>query len=278
MSSPHTPVRTFVKDITPPLLLRAYWRLRGNNLRFDGDFATWTQARSNSSGYDSDEIFEKTRAAALKVKNGEAVYDRDSAVFDHVEYSFPMLAALLREARAKQGRLRVLDFGGSLGTGYRQFKAFCEGGESVSWNIVDQSRIVECGRELFRNDELDFFPTIREAVKGGNPDVIIVSSVLQYLEKPYVLIGDLTSLGASSIVIDRTPVGTFDRDILAVQTVPATIYNASYPCWIFSRSRLIKAFPNDYPVLAEIRDSSAAWRCAGGDFRFDGFILAKQEG
>ena len=65
--------RLLVKDLTPPLLLRAYQRIRGKTLQFDGDFADWEAARSKSSGYGSDEIFEKTRAAALQVKNGKAV-------------------------------------------------------------------------------------------------------------------------------------------------------------------------------------------------------------
>ena len=179
-----SPIREFVKNITPPLLLHAFRRLRGGTLRFDGDFTSWEQATSNASGYDSDEIFERTRAAALKVKNGEAAYERDSVVFDHVEYTFPMLAALLRVACAKRGRLRVLDFGGSLGTSYRQFKAFCPGMEYLAWNVVDQPRIVECGKKLFRNDELKFFTTIDDAVTDESPDVILLSSVLQYLENP----------------------------------------------------------------------------------------------
>jgi putative methyltransferase (TIGR04325 family) len=270
-------MRAFVKDVTPPLILRTYWRLRDKSLRFDGDFTNWEEASSHSSGYDSDEIFEKTRAAALKVKSGDAAFERDSVTFDHVEYSFPMLAALLRVACAKQGRLRVLDFGGSLGTGYRQFKSFCPGLQYLAWKVVDQPRMVECGKDLFRNDELDFFSTIDEAVKDESPDVILLSSVLQYLEKPYVVIRDIISLDAASIVIDRTPIADFDRDVLTVQTVPASIYRASYPCWIFSRRKLISAFLHGYSLLSEAHDECGTWRYERGGFGFDGFMLSKKD-
>jgi putative methyltransferase (TIGR04325 family) len=272
-----SPMRAFVKDVTPPLILRTYWRLRDKSLRFDGDFTNWEEASSRSSGYDSDEIFEKTRAAALKVKSGDAAFDRDSVVFDHVEYSFPMLAALLRVACAKQGRLRVLDFGGSLGTGYRQFKAFCPGMAYLAWKVVDQPRIVECGKDLFRNDELDFFRTIEEAVRDESPDVILLSSVLQYLENPYAVIGKIISLDAASIMIDRTPIADFDRDVLTVQTVPVSIYRANYPCWIFSRRKLISAFIHGYSLLSEAHDACGMWRYERGTFGFDGFILSKPE-
>lgn len=277
MISSVSPIREFVKNITPPLLLHAYRRLRGRTLRFDGDFTSWEQATSNASGYDSDEIFERTRAAALKVKNGEAAYERDSVVFDHIEYTFPMLAALLRVACAKRGRLRVLDFGGSLGTSYRQFKAFCPITEYLVWKVVDQPRMVECGNKLFRNDELNFFTTIDEAVKDESPDVILLSSVLQYLENPYAVIGDIISLGAESIVIDRTPIADFDYDVLTVQTVPPSIYSASYPCWIFARRKLKSAFLNGYSVLTETQGTFGTWRYDRGAFGFDGFILAKQD-
>ena len=83
---------------------------RKAGLRFTGDYATWDDALQNSIGYDAPAILSRTRAAMLKVKRGEAVYERDSVVFDKVEHSFPVLAGLLRAALSTSGRLVVLDF------------------------------------------------------------------------------------------------------------------------------------------------------------------------
>ena len=40
-------------------------------------------------------IFEKTKQSLLKVKNGEAVYERDSVLFDKKEYPYAIISSLL---------------------------------------------------------------------------------------------------------------------------------------------------------------------------------------
>lgn len=37
--------------------------------------------------------------ATLKVKRGEAVFERDSVLFDEIQYSWPVTAALIRNGR-----------------------------------------------------------------------------------------------------------------------------------------------------------------------------------
>ncbi len=64
--------------------------------------------------------------ATRKVVAGEAVYERDSVVFDHLEYAWPLLACLLQIA-AERRSLRVIDFGGSLGSSWRQNRRFSVG-------------------------------------------------------------------------------------------------------------------------------------------------------
>lgn len=76
------------------------------------------------------------------------------------------------------------------------------------------------------------------------PNLIILSSVLQYLEYPYELIQKLCSLNVDYIIIDRTPVSPNERDILTIQQVPKEIYDASYPSWIFSEKLFLSKFYN----------------------------------
>ena len=52
-----------------------------------------------------------------------------------------------------------------------------------------------------------------------------------------MLLNSLIDTGATSIVIDRTPFSRLSEDRLAIQNVPASIYRASYPMWIFSTER-----------------------------------------
>ena len=45
------------------------------------------------------------------MKNGEAVYERDSVLFDEIQYSWGLLAGLQKAALENDGKLCVLDFG-----------------------------------------------------------------------------------------------------------------------------------------------------------------------
>ena len=112
-------LKDMIKLVTPPVFLHLAKRLCGNPPRdaygLSGDYHSWDEALASSAGYDSEIILEKTRAALLKVKNGEAAYERDSVLFDEIEYAWPLLAGLMWVAARCQGTLNVLDFGGSLG-------------------------------------------------------------------------------------------------------------------------------------------------------------------
>mgnify|MGYP001500873774 CR=1 FL=1 len=48
------------------------------------------------------------------VKNGEAVYERDLVLFDYIEFYWPVLSGVMWVAARNNGRLNVLDYGGSL--------------------------------------------------------------------------------------------------------------------------------------------------------------------
>lgn len=229
--------RNIAKRLLPPILLE-WWRIiqsrRGRGLCFSGDYCSWEEARLASTGYDSVIILEKTKAALLKVKNGEAIYERDSLLFDKIQYAWPILAGLMWVAAKSHGRLNVLDFGGSLGTTYYQNRVFLRDLSEVRWNIIEQTAHVNVGKEYFEDDILKFFPNIETCLSDTQPNVILISGVLQNLENPYEILDKMLGLPIEYIIIDRTPFWDGPKDRLCVQRVPPTIYSASYPIWIFS--------------------------------------------
>jgi putative methyltransferase (TIGR04325 family) len=235
-------IKEMVRLLTPPIV----WQIakkrfsKRDAFRLSGNYQSWEQAQADSTGYSSVHILEKTKKALLSVKNGEAVYERDSVLFDHIEYSWPLLAGLLWRAAKSQGHLNVLDFGGSLGSSYFQNLYFLRSVQSVRWNIVEQISHVEVGKQFFEDEHLRFYLTIEECFANTNPNVIILSSVLQYLEKPYDLLLKLSQLSQASILIDRTPFWNNPEDRLCIEKVNASIYPATYPIWIFSLSKFQK--------------------------------------
>lgn len=269
-------LKTFLKLLLPPLLVHGYRNLMNADNNIDdlsGDYRSWNEALSASTGYDSEIILAKTRAALLRVKKGEAVYERDSVVFHEIEYAWPLVAGLLWIAAQSDGKLNVLDFGGSLGSTYFQNRALLSCVKEVRWNIVEQRRHVEIGRESFEDEHLKFYHSIDDCLAVTQPNAVILSSVLQYLEHPYHVLQTLLGFGCNHVFIDRTPFWDGSIDRLFVQRVPPNIYPASYPSWIFSMRRFRSELPQDWRVMTEF-DSLDTLK-GPVDLAYKGMILVR---
>jgi putative methyltransferase (TIGR04325 family) len=216
---------------------------------WSGNFASWSEAASNCTGYDSANILQECKDALLKVKTGQAAYERDSVLFDTIQYSWGLLAGLQRAAIGNDGYLSVIDFGGSLGSTYYQNKAFLNNVKKLEWSIVEQENFVNCGKEYFGNSELKFYKSLEECLLVTKPHILLLSGVLQYLEYPYKWIEKFLNHGFSYIILDRTSFVKAAKDILTVQQVPEEIYAASYPAWFFGE-RLMNSIHEKYDSLA----------------------------
>jgi len=265
----------FARGFIPPIVFRVYRMIAGQS-PFKGNYATWEEARKESGGYDTDQILNKVRSSLLKVKNGEAEYERDSVLFEKIQYSWPLLAALLWIVSQKGNRLSLVDFGGSLGTTYYQNRKFLAHLGEVHWSIVEQRRFVECGRRDFENDHLKFYEDIDSCLRDQHPDTILLSSVLQYLEQPCALLEKVLSLGFEFILIDRTPLLEKGDDRITVQRVPPEIYEASYPAWFFNREKFLSNFSKGgYELMAEYNALSGTMYLRGARAADKGFIFRK---
>lgn len=220
-----------------------------NTVLWSGDYKSWSEIKEITNGYNSVNILEKCKTSLLKVKNGEAVYERDTVLFDEIQYSWPLLAGLQRAALENKGNLCVMDFGGSLGSTYYQNKEFLKTLDKLQWCIVEQEEFVDCGKKYFDDEQLKFYYTVEECILDHKPNVLVLSSVLQYLEKPYEWIERFIALKIPYIIIDRTAFVESPRDILTIQNVPELIYKASYPAWFFNIDNFKNQFKN-YITLA----------------------------
>ncbi len=187
---------------------------------FSSPYASWSEAKKNATGYEAESIFEKVKAAHLKVKNGEVAYTRDTALFDKIEYSWPLLSGLLWVASRSNNRLNLIDFGGALGTSYYQNRSFLSHLDLFKWNIVEQEKFVKCGKDLFEDQHLQFYFNIQDCVKECNPNVILLSGVLQYIEKPYELLQLIFDLQFEYILFDRTAFSASGSECLSVRRIP----------------------------------------------------------
>lgn len=98
-------INKIIKAIVPPLFIDFLLQSKKKELMWTGNYDSWNEALLHSEGYGKLEILEKCKDALLKVKNKEAIYERDSVVFETVEYSWPLLAQIQKSAALFKSRI-----------------------------------------------------------------------------------------------------------------------------------------------------------------------------
>jgi len=245
--------RSMIKLLMPPVLRALLLRLGFGGNRFKHGFGSWEAARISSSGYDAVEITDRLVEATRKVKEGEFAYERDGFLLQEIEYSWPLLTALL--ATPREGPLlRVLDWGGSLGSTYRQNRKILESaGIELEWVVVEQSHLVTIGESEFAEGKLGFRANL-EGLKKGEFDVALFASSICYVPDAEAVLSSVTVLAPKRIIFDRTPETPGRDDLYGVQKVGSKIYRASYPIRSFGCGKIESMLMPNYTKLLE-------WEC-----------------
>lgn len=243
---------------------------------FHGNYATWTEARAACSGYDDAVIVERVLAATLAVRDGRAAYERDGVLFAQSQPEPELGAIFQRIAAGNGGRLRVLDFGGALGTTYWRHRPELAGVQELAWNIVEQPRFVSVGRAQLSGTPLRFFDSVASAGAAGSHDLLLASTSLQYLETPVAALEAWLAEGFPWILLNNLPLHAAAPDRLAVQRVPPEIYPASYPVWFFNRERFLARLVSRYEVVQEFK-SEAVWPMGWRAYPSTGLLLKRRD-
>lgn len=259
----------FIFSVAKRKLIQIYYFLHKNEKNYcDGAYYNWDEASRNSIGYNDQEILQKTLRATLAVKEGKAAYERDSVLFDEIQYSWPLTSGLLLAGIKSNGKLNVLDYGGSLGSSYFQNILFLKEFKEVKWNVIEQAHYVDVAKKYIEDEELKFFENIDDLNLTSSINVALLSSVLPYIKNPFEVLKSIIDLTPKVIIIDRTPfnIDSNENDIIRIQHVPKEIYSASYPCRFFNENNFVKYFEeNGYKLLEKFLsldrfDNRAVWR------------------
>jgi putative methyltransferase (TIGR04325 family) len=223
----------------PPIILHAIRRMRSTNLHFEGNYESWEKASANCSGYNAENILQKVLDATLQVKLGKAAFERDSVLFDEIEYDWPIISGLMWVAARNHGKLNVLDFGGALGSSYFQSRKFLEDLPEVRWNVVEQLHYVQAGQEKIQDDRLRFYPTIDACLAENSPRVALLSSVLEYLPDPILILNKIFDAGVDVLIINRTLFSLNSSEKIVIQNISSEIFDASIPCRMLSEELIV---------------------------------------
>jgi putative methyltransferase (TIGR04325 family) len=268
-----------LKPWIPPALLDLVYRMRDGYAGLRGDYPDWKTAKHFSTGYSTNEITSRVSAVAEEVtKSDGRLFDRDSVIFDRPITPFPLLAVLLQVACKNGGRLNVLDFGGALGSTYRQCLPFFGGLSHLRWSIVEQTCFVDVGKDRFTSDQLQFYRSIEDAVADGRPDVVLLSGVLQYLDDPYDVLRRVVLCEPQVIVVDRNPFSSEERDVFSTQIVAGKIYPARLAFRIFASNSLERALAPKYRKFSEFDAIDPRMKAESIDVRHQGKVFELSQG
>lgn len=248
----------------------------GHAIRYRGVYEDWESATLAAGGYAEKALFARLEAAALAVKRGEAAWEQDGVLRDRIPADVPVLLCLARAALARGGRLSVLDYGGALGSTYRQCRAHLPEVSDLKWCIVEQSQLVAAGRRNFQTGGLVFEESLEGCLQHGIPDIAILSSVLQYLKDPYELLRRIVRVPVEYLVVDRHPC-SFTKELITVQIVPRSLYEASYPSWLFDADKFASTLGEHYELLAEWEGKDPPIRGPGIGACFVGSFWRRRE-
>ena len=223
-------------------------KLIRKKIYYSGPYKNWAMAQQKSTGYESDEILEKVKKASLIVKERKKGYERDSKIFFDFDYDYYLLRVFKNYSKDNDKILKILDFGGSIGSFYFKYKDKIK--NKFIWSIVEQKNFVHEGKNFFENNELNFFFNIEDYEKLFKPDIIILSSSIQYIENYKKVLNKLINLNSDYIIILKTPFNKKNIDEVYVQKPDKSIYKSTYPSWILGYDKFISNFDGKF-ILQE---------------------------
>jgi len=270
--------RKVIKEWIPPVLLKVIRNLKKkhNGLGFEGEYSSWDAAAAacGTAGYAEQNILQKTLASVLAVKNNQAVFERDSVLFDEIQYSWPLLCSILLAAADKKDELNILDFGGSLGSTYFQNKKFLDAlPQKIRYGVVEQSHYIDTGNEKISDSNLRFYKAITDFLSDAEEvHLLMLNGVLQYLSSYLEVLDDLLSKEIKFVCVDRAPFVRGGGERIMIQKVSEPIYKARYPHRFFEKNKFLQIFESHgYKVLESFESIDK-----GNDFAdWQGFIFTK---
>ena len=175
---------------------------------YSGPYKTWKSAQRKSAGYNQKYIISKVRKAALKAKNSKTQFEIDSLIFQKPYRNIHFKKILLNLSK-NNNSIKVLDFGGSLGSTYFRYRDIFSSRKKIKWSIIEQNAFVKIGKKEFRDKKLNFFNNFNEFIKKNKKqqiDIFLLSSSLQYIRDYKKIISWAQRLNPEYLIILKTPI------------------------------------------------------------------------
>lgn len=200
---------------------------------WDGVYESFAQVPVAGDGFVSNAWLtdmERYTRAAIK-----ALCDDGSAIPANVPQYHALLAMLVSTLPVMDRPVRVLDFGGGMGIGFANVSRCMAAGLDVEYLIVDNEESCERGRRLLEDfSSVSFMSELPRDVEGV--DVIVLSSVLQFVEEYEKLLSSLAAFRPTHWLFSFLPAGDVPTFASAQLNVPGSVL----PVWFFNVRELVE--------------------------------------
>ena len=225
------------------MIKRLVRRVLPTSMPKKGLYASYENTLADANGYSSSIVIEQVEEATRAVLEGRAVYERDGKVFQ----SRPELAINKALEKIIVHNCRIADFGGALGSLYINTPELFP--QSCQKLVIEQGVMVEAGRRLSEEFALgiEFIDSVEREIP--HLDILVFSSVLQYLKDPWGTIEYLVEkTNPRFVIVDRTAVKQ-GKSQWHLQTNPGYYAESvTYPVQILELRQLMRSFQKYRPI------------------------------
>ena len=193
----------------------------------------------------TDEVYSNT--ARQEIEEMLSQGSNSSPITDHTQGARQPLPLLIGLLQQNSPPIRILDFGGGLGTDYLVLRSNLKQDHNLEYHVVDHPAFCKIGDELFHDDtHITFSETLPSAPTP--PDVVYMNSVLQYIDDFPATLRELCVLRAKFILLVRHAMGQQDTFASGQVNVPGSLI----PYWLFNRRELISLLATEgYDVICQ---------------------------
>lgn len=187
---------------------------------FSGVYKSFKDAPSSGSGFSGDGWIESSKEKLNKIISENE---------EHLIYQnlLPFLATIA----VSKKKLKILDFGGGIGTTYLAVSKNLPK-TSFGYHIVDIGRVCEEGRKIFKKDKRVFFH--RKMPNIGGVDIVYIGSSLQYVDEWKKKLAQLASYEPRYFLFDDLHAGVIPTFVTLQK-----YYSSKIPCWFFNSDEVV---------------------------------------
>lgn len=196
---------------------------------WEGVYHDFSEARIVGEGFESLTWISRSYSKAKEmIEKSEA----EKTVKDTLYYNNTLLPAIAIECIVHQNKVKILDFGGGIGSGYVPLMDGLVENDKVEYVVVEGKNNCDAGKKMFQGDSqirfYDHLPTLEKI------DIVHLGSSIQYIENWKDLLCALSNYNASYFLFTDLPSGDMPTYVSLQK-----YYDSRIPHWFFNLHEFI---------------------------------------